>query len=489
MRFFLSLLSLFVAVSLSAQQVDSSQFEALGLKLEEYYDALKHESLDVQMQECDFLIESTSDPLIRQYVAQNIYDHYIDSPVMGSENVAIHVFDNWFETGEVKMKSNSDLIAAQVFADFNRQSLIGKKAPAIRLESMHGDQLELFGDSDKSKLFRVLYFYDTDCSKCKLETSLLRNLFSYKDYPVEFYAIYAGDDLKAWHSYIKEHLTIKDARHLWDPDFSSDFQRKYGVIQTPRIFLVAPDGTIIGRGLDAVVLEMLLDDVTTEKQLSYGTKESEVLFDGIFSMSDAKPTVGEVKGIADYIHDKTLAAGDTLMFRQMAGDYLYYLSSHSGEGFKEGLKYHIDSNILSADKVWKSSDDSLKVIGFAQIMKDLLSKSAPGSKIADIKVPGLMYTHRGVKDVQKKLSSLKGETNIILFFTEGCEVCAAEKEAAAKLLSTRGVKLFMVNIDDLMLNNPTLASRLMDTFDLSALPYIIMTDKKGVILRRYVSLR
>ena len=238
-----------------------------------------------------------------------------------------------------------------------------------------------------------------------------------------------------------------------------------------------------------VALAVMLEAMSEEKVLEYGTPDSEQLFDGIFAMSSGKPSAGEVKGIADYIYDRTLGRGDTLMFRQMAGDYLYYLSSHSGEGFKEGLKYHIDSNILSADKVWKSSDDSLKVIGFAQIMKDLLSKSAPGSKIADIKVPGLMYTHRGVKDVQKKLSSLKGETNIILFFTEGCEVCAAEKEAAAKLLSTRGVKLFMVNIDDLMLNNPTLASGLMDTFDLSALPYIIMTDKKGVILRRYVSLR
>lgn len=489
MRFFLLLISLFVAVSLSAQQVDSSQFETLGLKLEEYYDALKHESLDVQMQECDFLIESTSDPVIRQYVALNIYDHYIDSPVMGSENVAIHVFEKWFDTGQVKMKSNSDMIAAQVFVDFNRQSLIGKKAPAVRLESMHGDQVELFGDTDKSKLYRVLYFYDTDCSKCRLETSLLRNLFAYKDYPVEFYAIYAGDDLKSWHTYVKENLTIKDAKHFWDPDFSSDFQRKYGVIQTPRLFLIAPDGTIIGRGLDAVALELLLDNVTSEKQLSYGSKESEVLFDGIFSMSDGKPTAGEVKGIADYIHDKTLSAGDTLMFRQMAGDYLYYLSSRSGEGFKEGLKYHIDSNILSVDKVWKTSDDSLKVIGFAHIMNDLLSKSAPGSKIADIKVPGQLHTHKSVKNVQKKLSALKGGTNIILFYTVGCEVCAAEKESAAKLLSSRGVKLFMVNIDDLMLNNPALASRLMDTFDLSALPYIIMTDKKGMILRRYVSLR
>lgn len=518
------ILSLLLAVALSAQSADSSKFAALGLKLAEYYDAMKGESLAVQEAECDFLIESASDPVLRQYIAQNIYDHYKNSPVMGSENVAVHVFDKWFSGGTLAMSSPEVFADARTYAEFNRQSLIGEKAPALELEGINGAPVSLFVPGQPMKKFSVLYFYDTDCSKCKLETYRLNSLLSEKDYRLQFYAIYVGDNQEAWVNYITGQFGNISSKadfsvsHLWDSSLSSDFQRKYGVTQTPRMFLVAPDGVILGRGLDAGALEKMLDGIFAEKVLEYGTRESEELFDGIFSMSSGKPSTGEVKGIADYIHDRTLAAGDTLMFKQMAGDYLYYLSSHQGEGFKEGMRYHIDRNILSQDQVWTSPDDSLKVVGFARIMSDLLSKAAPGTRISSVKVPGELYTsRRGIgrkteegeivrKNKTVKLDRLNGDENIIIFYTEGCEVCAAEKAAALSLLSEAGshsatkntlskkhvdsnIRVFMVNMDDLMTSDPALASRLMDSFDLSSLPYIIMTDRHGKVLRRYFSLQ
>ena len=47
----------------------------------------------------------------------------------------------------------------------------------------------------------------------------------------------------------------------------------------------------------------------------------------------------------------------------------------------------------------------------------------------------------------------------------------------------------MVNVDSLMDNDASLASLLMDSFDLSSLPFIMITDSKGVVQRRYVSLQ
>ena len=494
------MLSLLLAVTLSAQNADSSKFEALGLKLEEYYDALKHESLAVQQAECDFLIESTDDPVLRQFIAQDIYRHYINSPVMGAENVAVYVFDKWFAPGLVEMDP-AELLGAKVYAEFNRRSLIGAKAQPLEMETLDGERIEIMG-SDHSGKYSILYFYDVDCSKCKVESILLRNFLSVHDFPVDFYAIYVGDNRQQWESYAAARLGVEGAKHLWDPQLESDFQRKYGVLQTPRLFLVAPDGVILGRGLDVDALEIMLEDIFTEKPLEYGGKESEALFDGIFSMSQGRPSEGEVKGIADYIADKTFASGDTLMFRQMSGDYLYYLVSHAGEGMKEGLRYHIDKNILSQYKVWTSQDDSLKVVGMAHMMKDLLSKALPGTKVASVKVPGELYTWKGERSAKVRLDRLKGSPGIIIFYTEGCEICAAEKQAALELLSKgrdsslskselkelRGVRVLMVNVDRLMADDPSLASLLMDAFDLSSLPYIIMTDRNGIILRRYISL-
>ena len=177
------------------------------------------------------------------------------------------------------------------------------------------------------------------------------------------------------------------------------------------------------------------------------------------------------------------------MFRQLSGDFLYYLSSRSDEGSREALEYLIDKNILSRKDVWKTKDDSLKVVGFAQIMDDLLSKSPKGSRIADLKVPGEMLSGNKCRKGTFRLPKLKGKENIILFFTEGCEVCMAEKAMAAELTENSAVKVLMVNVDEVLASNPALAEKLFSSFDLSTLPHIIVTDRKGTILRRYISLQ
>ena len=521
------ILSLLLAVTLSAQSVDSSKFSALGQKLSEYYDAIERESLSVQEDECDFLIETATEPDIRQFIAQNIYDHYMASKMMGAENVAVHVFDKWFADGNLPMSSPEAFSDAKVHADFNRRSLIGRRAPALQMDAQDGSVVDIFGSGavgsgtssvgseDSAGRHSVLFFYDAGCPNCKLQMRLLNALFAAKDYPVDMYAVYVGDDRTKWMEYSagefpSSTLNFK-VQHLWDPDLSSDFQRKYGVTKTPRMFLVNQDGIIIGRGLDAPALEIMLDGIYAPKEMVYGTRESEELFDGIFAAYDGKPSEGAVKGIADYVYDRTLKAGDIQVFKQLAGDYLYYLSTRRGEGFKEGMRYHIDKNILSQPEVWTSEDDSLKVVGFAQMMSELLSKALPGTKIPSVKVPGELYTWRQVrkqsgkdiapKTVSRWLDKLKGDENMIIFYTEGCELCTAEKAAALELLSRASdpslskdertkymnQNVFMVNVDALMKDNPSLATRLMDMFDLSSLPYIISTDSDGIILRRYLS--
>ena len=128
-----------------SQNADSLARAALGERLQEYYRAIERESLQVQTGECDFLIESTNDSLLRQFVALDIYRHYLDSPLMGAENVAVYVYDKWFDSGKVKMKSEGERIAAKVHAEFNRQSLIGKKAPAVLMESFDGTMVNIYG--------------------------------------------------------------------------------------------------------------------------------------------------------------------------------------------------------------------------------------------------------------------------------------------------------------------------------------------------------
>lgn len=484
------------AVISSAQQLDSAKRVLLDEKLAEYTAAIEREGVQVQKEECDFLIGSSTDSLVRQYVALRLYDHYMSSKVMGAEAVAIHIFDTWFLPGKVSMGDDMDLMAARVYAEFNRQSQIGMPAPELTMEAMGGDIVTLFPSGDNVKdRHSVLFFYDTDCAKCKMESILLSHLLEEEDYPIDFYAIYTGDNRESWEAYVAERFDFPTGRtkvtHLWDPTLDSDFQRKYGILQTPRMYLIRPDQVIKGRGLDTYALAMMLNEILAHPDLDYGNPQMDPLFDNLLAHS----TETGVKAAADYLAQSQLQAGDTTMCRQLLGDFLYYLAPKTGQAMKEGTKYLIDEYILGRNDIWNTADDSLKVVGFAEIMNDLLSKSMPGSRIADIKVPGELLTAAKSAKKTMNLRKLKGESNIIIFHTNGCNICAAEIAAARNIISQldrkqkNKIKVFLVNVDDIMASDPALASKLFDSFDLSSLPFIISTDKKGIIDSRYVTLR
>ena len=483
----------------SAQQLDSAKRVLLDGKLSEYVAAIEGAGADVQKEECDFLIGSSTDSLVRQYVALRLYDHYMSSKVMGAEAVAIHIFDTWFLPGIVKMESDMDLMTARVYADFNRQSQIGMPAPELTMNTMEGEVVELFRQRHTVKdgqRHSVLFFYDTDCAKCKVESILLSHLLEDEDYPIDFYAIYTGDDFESWQKYVPErfdfHTSQMRVTHLWDPELDSDFQRKYGILQTPRMYLLGPDYVIKGRGLDTYALALMLNEIFAHPDLTYGNPQMEPFFDNLavmkFAEADGQPTEFGVKAAADYLAESQLHAGDTTMCRQLLGDFLYYLAPKTGQAMKEGTKYLIDEYILGRNDIWNTADDSLKVVGFAEILDDLLSKSVPGSRIADLKVPGEYLTKGKVQFKAKKLRKLKGELNIVIFHTNGCNICAAEIKAARANVSDKK-NVFLVNVDDIFASDPALASRLFDQFDLSTLPHILLTNKKGYILGRYISLQ
>lgn len=493
MKRLFTILLAFVGLSFTsnAQQLDSLKRASLDAKLEEYVAAIEPAGPDAQMEECDFLIESCSDSLVKQYVALRLYDHYFSSKIMGAESVAIHILDRWFFPGEVKMPNDVDLLNARVYADFNRSSLLGAQAPRLDVRNMAGGSETLY--DVPSKRYSVLYFYDTGCARCKIETIKLRSLLETEEYPIDLYAFYTGDNDCAWKEYVTERFTLDAAGvnlvHLWDPEIDSDFQRKYGVLQTPKMFLIRPDGKIAGRELDADALGQILSSLFAEVKLTYGGKEAMDLFARMFKGDHSSPE--EVQGVSDMIAGATLEKGDTLMFRQLAGDLLYYLASETGRGAKEGLAYHIDKYILDdTGDVWVTTDDTLKVVGYAQIVDDLLSKAAPGTRIKRVRVPGVLLTKSGEKEKVKDLAKIGAKNNIVIFHTDGCNICKAEIAAARALVKAdRRSRVFLVNIDQVLADYPSLAAKLFDSFDLSSLPYILFTDKKGIIQSRYETLQ
>lgn len=479
--------------------LDSLQRKAVSQKVGEYLSAIVTEPVSMQEKEVDFLIETCSDSLVRQAVATDIYSFYRDSPIMGAEALAVYVCDKWFIPGKVKLPDEASFMGARMFAEFNRRSLIGMKAPGLELKDSLGNEVRLFGPQDKpeDRRYSILYFYSPDCARCRMETIMLRSILENDGFPVDFHAIYTGRNRAEWMKYIHSQMDISPVStrifHLWDPEMDSDFQIKYGIMQTPGLFLIAPDGTIAGRRLDAVSLEKMLKDALAPAEAEYGSEESEKFFDKVFAPFADSVKCKDIDAIARHIEDVTLGQGDTLLFKQMTGDLMYYLTNRRGAAYRCATGHLVKDRILGKD-VWKTADDSLKIVSFARILDDLLSKTPVSARIPDIKVDAVLKMNRGgeirAAEGRFRLGKTGGRQTYIIFHTEGCPVCKAEINAADSLLlhGSIGTRVLLVDMDMIFSSNPGQAGVLLDTFDLTMLPFIISTDRKGKVTGKYLSL-
>ena len=91
-KILISLSVMMLSLNMLGQQLDSTKLAALDSLLEKYYSAMLFEELPVKYAECDFLIESCKDSLVRQWVGTRILEHYMqDPPLMGEEAVALYL--------------------------------------------------------------------------------------------------------------------------------------------------------------------------------------------------------------------------------------------------------------------------------------------------------------------------------------------------------------------------------------------------------------
>ena len=245
----------------AAGQGTENRYAGLDSLLTEFYAALVPEDIEVKNAEMDRLIETCRDSLTRQHVALEIFNHYMHARVMGEEAVAVHVYDEWIASGKVSMRGEFERMEADIFVTFNRNSLLGMKAAEVSLRKPGGARMTIPVGGRKG----VLFFYDTSCAKCRLESQLLPPVLEDVDFPLDFYAVYTGADRGEWRSF-RNRLRVRNRNvkvyHLWDPEMDSDYQLMYGVTATPKMFFVLEDGEIAGRRLEVVNLQEIIHYVT-----------------------------------------------------------------------------------------------------------------------------------------------------------------------------------------------------------------------------------
>jgi len=313
-----------------------------------YLQTLLAEPVDTINLRVDRLIDSVGrqQPDLQSKVAGIAFDFFTDSPVMGHEAVAVHIADNWFLNQRLQLENESLYPLIYTFAEFNRSSLVGADAPALQMQSIDSIPVQI---REAPSTYKVLFFYDTDCSTCRREAPLLADLArNYQGEPLTLFAIYTQADRAAWEAYVAEVFSdiqnpAVEVVHVWDPEAASGFHKKYAVLSTPMLFLLDSQNTILGRGLDCDALAQLLQIQQTEVQ------QYRRLFDNVFGSFDPL-SIENVEGIADAFADRV--QGNPKLYAEVFLQLFNYLRSSDNFAKQQGALYVAEKYIAAEPDYW-----------------------------------------------------------------------------------------------------------------------------------------
>ncbi|MCL2501884.1 MAG: AhpC/TSA family protein [Bacteroidales bacterium] len=225
----------------------------LPLRLNSFFTHIVPPQPDRIIPQIDHILELCTDPLVKAYCGTFLLRYFLSSEIMGMENVAVHIAQKYLD-GELNTDNEELRIYLHNYVTFNESSLIGKTAPELNLPNAHGLPVSL---RNMEAHYTILFFYDEDCFACKEQIPLIQQAYEkHLSKGVAVYTVYTQDREEAWLRYIND--LPPEWMHVWDPDFSSGFHKLYNVTGTPRIFLLDRNKTIIGRELDAALLDLIL---------------------------------------------------------------------------------------------------------------------------------------------------------------------------------------------------------------------------------------
>ncbi|MCF0164861.1 MAG: redoxin domain-containing protein, partial [Bacteroidales bacterium] len=425
-------------------------------------------------------------------IAGVIFNYFAAAPYMGLETVAVHIADNWFLNKKLPWGDDNTYPILYTYAEFNRESLIGKSAPELKMESLNGDTIsfrEIPADH------KILYFYEDGCAQCAKQTpAIVSMLNDYSGKSIVLFAIYTQDLRENWEKYIalnfnKIYNPNVTVCNLWDPEVESSFHKKYGVMTTPSIFLLDRDNVIIGRKLDAGALSTLIgtDDGYTANLTSFLDSITEK------TGADQEAFSAIADGFYNQLGDSSSAENNHL-FRQTF--YLLYSYFKTGQ-----TAAHTGTAAYIAEKYFVGMPDRWAPETIADISEALrLYKMNPLGAMATDEI---LYTPCGFK---KHLTGGKDNYTILFFNIANCSDCAnyeAQLKELTPLVKAKGGKIISVYLGwdkkgwkEKRKGTPKEWSHLADLkrkstlyedYDLKYVPKIYVLDKNKTIIAKDIT--
>lgn len=383
-----------------------------------FLDKFKLSKESIRNMAIDYLMENRylTDPEMRAATAMECFKRYSSSVVMGCEGSAVYAAEKYILGNDAV--SVKDKAEAAWFVTVNKGTLVGAKAPDLRLKDSSGVERsirELMGDHS------IIYFYSDDCSHCKVETPRLVSLIdSWHEFPLSIAAIYTGTDASAWKDYIRKNFQTDNPYinwiHLADLDRQSNFPVDYGIVSTPKIFLLDESLRIRGRGILTPTLKEMLTEQAAEDNKAYDYLSQ--IFPSEELSPDAVLDLEARKDAVDKIYEGVKTSKSFSRLMRQAFTYLFFSNylPNTRTALYLGKEYVMNKPDLWEDTVFTSS--------VASILK-ADSMNAPGSIAENI-------TLYDIADNPADLLPDDGKIKVLYFYRTGCEVC---KESLPQIIS------------------------------------------------------
>jgi len=234
----------------------------LPVRLKEYFTSILPPLPDSLVFHADRILKGNIHPKVKEYVARYLFTLFFTSEIMGVESAAVHMAEKWL-LADTSLCPDPDLVREiEIFVRFNKQCLLGMKAPDLKLPDVHSREQSLH---DLDARYTIVVFFEDNCPACSSELlKLTRFAQDHTEDDIHYYAVYTQDNKDILSRYAD--FFPEDWISVWDPDMSSGFQEKFNVRSTPKIFLLDKDKIIIGRDLNTENLEELLTNQNLKQE-------------------------------------------------------------------------------------------------------------------------------------------------------------------------------------------------------------------------------
>ena len=373
-------------------------------------------------------------------IAYFMYRYYRDSRIMGYDEIAIYVADNYFLNGKYNLPDEEARLEMRLFADANRRSLIGMRASVMTMQDPAGNDIRFpEGEQDYS----ILYFYDDECPACqRMAPALMQYLTRCdKDINVTVYMVYTQDDRERWMDYVAkvihpfnlpDNVTLVN---LWDPEMKSDFLTAYGVISTPKLFLVDRNGAIIGRELTPTALSQVVE--LNESQMT----ATEELFEQIFlPMANTADTTEIVETIDMFFED---SKDNPDFFHEIFYELYQYLKASPSYTLQQGAAYLANKYIAGMPELWETVEFTDKGVSHGSVIradyqsvKDFIDQTALAVLMFyrnPLDKPVTDLTLRTLNNKKQSVYDLKARYTVLYFYDMNCALCNAVSDAVDKI--------------------------------------------------------